>query len=214
MHSTICLSSTTLSLNPGLNGFKQNHYHDAENIYTTRYAGDQGVDENGDQIGYPNDVARDGTEDNYIVNVDKVEETIVKLDSFLTSEDFCALVGFKDEDDNPYSSLSEAIDDIIQTNLFTNELINSLVANILPMLQDALVGLLLDLSQLNMDGIDKPTEAGSVACIDVGVLAPGTASGKLHLYLDGSNGTVSLQSALETLGLYLYPSSFCKEAAF
>ncbi len=195
----------------GLNNFKQNHYHDAENIYTIRYAGDQGLDENGDQIGYPNDVARDGTEDNYIVDVNKVNETIVKLDSFLTSEDFCALVGFKDEEDNPYSSLSEAIDDIIQTNLFTNELINSLVANILPMLQDALVGLLLDLSKLNMDGIGKPTQAGSVACIDVGVLAPGTASGKLHLYLDGSNGTVSLQSALETLGLYLYPSSFAKK---
>ena len=197
----------------GLNGFKQKHYHDANNIYTIRYAGDQGTDANGEQVGYPNDVARDGAEDNYVVDIAKVDETIVKLDSFLTSEDFCALVGFKDEEDNPYSSLSEAIDDIIQTNLFTNELINTLVASILPMLQEALVNILLDLSSLNMDGISKPDSAypGSVACIDVGVLAPDVASGKLHLYLDGSNGTVSLQTALETLGLYLYPSSFAKK---
>ena len=195
----------------GLNGFKQNHYHDAANIYTTRYAGDQGLDENGDQIGYPNDVARDGTEDDYVVDVTKVNQTIVKLDSFLVSEDFCSLVGFKDENDNPYNSLSDAIDDIIQTTFFTDDLVNTLVSSLFPMVCKTLDDILGDLSALGVDGISASPDKNAIARFNLNTLSNGAFKGYLDLYIDGQYNTKKLVDVFETLGIYIYPQSFAKK---
>lgn len=195
----------------GLNNFKQNHYHDAENIYTTRYAGDQGLDENGDQIGYPNDVAREGTEDDYVVDVSKVNQTIVKLDSFLVSEDFCSLVGFKDENDNPYNSLSDAIDDIIQTTFFTDDLVNTLVSSLFPMVCKTLDDILGDLSALGVDGISASPDKNAIARFNLNTLSKGAFKGYLDLYIDGKYNTKKLVDVFETLGIYIYPQSFAKK---
>ena len=195
----------------GLNNFKQNHYHDAENIYTIRYAGDQGVDENGEQIGYPNDVAREGTEDDYVVDVTKVNQTVVKLDSFLVSEDFCSLVGFKDENDNPYNSLSDAIDDIIQTTFFTDDLVNTLVSSLFPMVCKTLDDILGDLSALGVDGISASPDKNAIARFNLNTLSKGAFKGYLDLYIDGHYNTKKLVDVFETLGIYIYPQSFAKK---
>lgn len=193
----------------GLNNFKQNHYHDNNGLYITRYAGDQ-VDSNGDQIGYPADIARDGAEDNYDVTINNVEQTIVKLDNFITSEDFCALVGFKNkETGEPYSTLSEAIRTMLLDSLFTDEMVNTIVAALFPMVCDMLTDLLKDLSALGVDMIRKSSDPESVGNIVLDGLV-NNLSGNMDLYIDGKRGSVSLVALLESLGVYLFPQSLAK----
>ncbi len=194
----------------GLANFEQNHYHDANGNYTTRYAGDQGVDADGNQIGFPNDIAREGTEENYVVNETKVNSTISKLDNFLVSEDFCALIGIKNEEGNAYNSLSDAIDDIIQTSLFTDDLVNTLIATIFPMITELLDGMLGDLSSLGVDGISKSPDANAAARIDLDTLSGGDFTGDLDLYIDGQYSSKKLIDVFESLGIYIYPQSFAK----
>ncbi len=194
----------------GFADFEQTHYHDGNGIFVTRYAGDQ-RDAGGEQLGFVNDVAREGEAENYDVTEAKVNETIVKLDNFLVSEDFCSLVGFEDEEGNPYGNLSEAIEDLIQTNLFTDELINTLIAAIFPMVCNLLSDMLGDLSSLDIDGVSESPDPNAAARIDLSVLSNGDFKGQLDLYIDGQYSTKKLVDVFEGLGIYLYPQSFAKK---
>ena len=194
----------------GFSDFEQTHYHDGNGIFVTRYAGDQ-RDADGEQLGFVNDVAREGKAENYDVTEAKVNETIVKLDNFLVSEDFCSLVGFEDEEGNPYGNLSEAIEDLIQTNLFTDELVNTLIAAIFPMVCNLVTNLLGDLSSLGIDGVSQSPDPNAAARIDLSVLSNGDFKGQLDLYIDGQYSTKKLVDVFEGLGIYLYPQSFAKK---
>lgn len=189
--------------------YTQKHYHDANGIYITRYAGDQ-TDENGNQLGYVTDIARDGSEDNYDVTEDKVNDTIAKLDDFITSEDFCSLVGLKSKDGTVYSSLPEAIDDILTSNLFTNETVNTLVSLLFPMICNIIPELIADLPNMGIAGINPPTQSGAICSLDLNTLSGGEFSGTLNLWVDGSQGTITIQQVLENLGVYIYPNSLSK----
>ena len=183
----------------GLDDFKKYDY-DKDGIYTIRPAG---------APDYPNDIARKEGED-YVVDIDAVNGTVDKLQSFLTSEDFCALLGLKNaETEEPYGTLSEAIEDILQTNLFTDNLVNTLVGSIFPMVGDMLGGMLSDLPSLNVDGIEKSPNADAAARLNLTTLA--NLSGYADLYIDGKEGSKKLVDVFEGLGLYIYPQSFAKK---
>ncbi len=198
--------------------YTQTHYHDSNGVYVTRYAGDQ-EDSEGNQIGYTNDLARDNedndgdgvADDNYVVDEDAVKETIVKLDNFITSEDFSSLVGLEDEDGNAYSTLSEAIEDILVQNVFTDEMVNTIIALLFPMVCDLIEDLLNDLPSMGIDGIVASSDSSAVCSIDLNVLTSGTLTGTLNLYVDGNEDTITIQEVLESLELYIYPSSLAKK---
>lgn len=194
----------------GLADFEQNHYHDENGLFVTRYAGDQ-RDASGEQLGYVNDIAREGEAENYDVTEDKVNQTIVKLDNFLISEDFCSLVGFEDEEGNAYASLSEAIDDLIQTSLFTDELVNTLIAAIFPMICNLLDETLNDLGALGFDGVTASPDPAAAARLDLDILSKGDFEGVIDLYIDGTYNSKYLIDVFESLGIYLYPQSFAKK---
>ena len=139
-------------------------------------------------------IARDGAEDNYDVTEDKVNDTIAKLDDFITSEDFCSLVGLKSKDGTVYSNLPEAIDDILTSNIFTDETVNTLVSLLFPMICNTIEDLLNDLPSLGVAGIYAPTEAGAVCRIDLGILSNGTATGSLekNITYENTKGIVPL----------------------
>ncbi|MBQ6898503.1 MAG: hypothetical protein IJN70_05920 [Clostridia bacterium] len=203
--STLLANYKTFVESGGMSAFKQHHYHDANGVYVVRLAGDQGVEND-----YPNDIAREGAEENYVVDVAAVDDTIAKLDGFLVSQDFCSLVGFKNEETGaPYDTLSDAIDNIIQTMLFTDDLVNTLVGSIYPMVGDMLGGMLSDLSSLGVKGIVKSPDSTAAARLNLAELAG--LSGYLDLYLDGERDTKKLVDVFENLGLYIYPQSFAKK---
>ena len=109
------------------NDIVQKHYHDANGVFATRYAGnDQIVD--GHVVGYENDIARDGADDNYIVNETNIQTVINKLEAFLKSNE----VGYLFADfDQP---LDQLLMKIIAEQLFTDKMVNMLVGALYPTL--------------------------------------------------------------------------------
>ncbi|MCD7827510.1 MAG: hypothetical protein LUG85_03105 [Clostridiales bacterium] len=199
--------------------YTQAHYHDSEGVYVTRYAGDQ-TNSSGEQIGYENDLARDNedndgngeADDNYVVDEAAVSETIVKLDNFITSEDFSSLVGLEDEDGNAYGSLSEAIEDILVKNIFTNDMVNMLVGALFPMICELIEEYLDDLSTLGVDMLEKSSDSNASAYLNLtslGISFSGyDLTGGLDIYMGGYNSTETYAELLSDLGAYIYPSTF------
>ncbi len=181
-------------------------YADANGYYAIRYAGNQ-VDSEGMQIGYPTDIARNGAEDNYYVTEDKMLDTVVRIDNFITSRDFGALINLVDKETEEYTDLATYIQQMLAEMLYTDELINTLVGAIYPMVVDLLntelVGMLSDL------GTNDNPDAS--ACIDAGQLTS-DASGKLYVYMDddlfnGQHKQRYLDEVLADAGLYVYPQT-------
>ncbi len=183
---------------------------DANNnqIYATRYAGSQ-FDAEGNQIGYPADLVRDGAEDNYVVTEAKLLDTVSRLDNFIVSRDFGALIGLTDaEDEEQYVDLATYVDQMLNEMLYTNNMMNTLVGAIYPMIVDLLntelIGMLAD-----MGTNDNPAAS---ACIDIGEMTGGDGSGHLYVYMDDDlfNGVQkqrNLDEVLADAGLYVYPQT-------
>lgn len=184
--------------------YDQMHY-DEDGVFVIRYAGDQ-KDASGNQIGYPSDIARDGAEDNYEVTTQKILDTISKLDTFITSEDFARLIDFKDKDGNEVSNLSDYIETVLNEKLFTNEMINTIVASIFPMVCNAIKDLVPQIKNMGITGIGAPNDPAAAFRVDVGALAGGNPGGALDVYMDGQKGTVTVKQLLASLGINVYPS--------
>ncbi len=105
----------------GLNNFKQQHLHDNNGIFMTRDVTDE-------------DLARKTAEE-YNVTESIVNETITKLDKFLTSKDFTGIVNI--DADN----LSDYIKQVLADNLYTNDFVNMLMGILYPELVKALENL-------------------------------------------------------------------------
>ncbi|MDO4379616.1 MAG: hypothetical protein Q4D20_01960 [Clostridia bacterium] len=105
----------------GLNNFEQKHLHDNNGIFMTRDVTDE-------------DLARKNGEE-YNVTEDVVNETIEKLDKFLTSKDFTNIVNI--DADN----LSDYIKQVLADNLYTNKFVNMLMGVLYPELVKALENL-------------------------------------------------------------------------
>lgn len=184
--------------------YDQMHY-DTDGVFVIRYAGDQ-EDASGEQIGYPSDIARAGEEDNYEVTTQKILDTITKLDTFITSEDFARLIDFKDKDGNEVSNLSDYISTLLNEKLFTNEMINTIVASIFPMVCDSIKDLVPQIKNMDIKGIGAPNDPNAAFRIDVGTMTDGQFSGALDVYMDGQQGTVTVKELLASLGINVYPS--------
>ena len=183
-------------------------FADANGNFAIRYAGSQ-FDAVGNQIGYPADIARGGAEDNYVVSEEKLLNTIVKIDGFITSRDFGAIVGLTDaEDEDVYVDLATYLEQMLNEMLYTDDLINTLVGAIYPMVVDLLntelIGMLAD-----MGTNDNPAAS---ACIDIGEMTGGDGSGHLYVYMDddlfnGQHKQRNLDEVLADAGLYVYPQT-------
>ncbi|MBR5234164.1 MAG: hypothetical protein IKW03_08140 [Clostridia bacterium] len=188
-------------------------FADENGYFGVRYAGDQVIidDEEGGeiQIGYPSDLARSGAEDNYYVTADKMENTVARLDNFIISRDFGALLGFTNEEEE-YIGLEEYLLLMIEDMLYTDDMMNTLVSAIFPMIceliEAELVGAL-----GTMDGAE--VDANGVPWLDIGSLID-AASGKLALYLDTTYAPgnpeghqKNFMQVFADLGLYIYPAS-------
>lgn len=196
----------------GLQNFSQVHY-DTYGIYVERPAGSLIVD--GNETGYPNDLARQGEDDTYTVTDEKLEAIINKLDGFITSEEFCALVGLADEEGNAYASIDEAVNGLIG-GLFTDDTINMLVGALFPMvanlLETELASMLADLA----GGGTEPPEGVSAQLPLGDLITDYNVSGLLNVYLnkDAYNGEVRQKpysQVFNEIGVNLYPEVLAKQ---
>ncbi len=212
-------------------------FADVNGIFATRYAGSQfidvvGEDEDGNsvttqqQIGYPNDIARDGAEDNYVVTEKELVQTVEKIDSFIVSRDFGALVGFIDEDTEEATDLATYIEQMLNEMLFNDTTMNTLVAAIFPMLceliEEKLVGALGEMkgSRLDEDGV--PWLDLSVLADDIEVLGQKvTVTGELGLFLDKAEvpnnpgeAQKNFMEVFADLGLNIYPKTLAESLKF
>lgn len=190
--------------------------------YTTRYA-------------MPQDIVREDylDEDDYVVTEAKILTVIGKLDGFITSEAFTKLLGVYretaepelDEDGNPTGktlpaihTLSEYIENLLLDMLFNDEMINTVIAMLFPMLTDLIGGLLLGLFDPEETMLD-PTwmatpESGADGALNLlaiinsigGVDGLTVKGGTLHAYFNGKKGTPRLAKAFSDLGIKIYPT--------
>jgi|GEM_PF-6105729 hypothetical protein len=184
-------------------------YRDSNGVYTTRYAGYQ------DGKGYENDIARDGEDDNYVVDEDSVNETVVKIDKFITSSDFAKLASLKDKEGNSISNLSDYIETMLSENLFTNDMINTLVGSLFPMIVDQVSNLINNLLNMGIEGLGAPRNGGVASYYLDQPINQGAAGftlkniyGYIEIYANGQKGTATIKQILDSLNVYAYPSSF------
>ena len=204
-------------------------FADENGLFATRYAGNQVVEVEGEdadgnpvtayeQLGYPNDIVRDGAEDNYVVDEAKLLNTVTRIDNFITSRDFGALIGLVDKETEEATDLKTYVNQMLEEMLFNDQMMNTLVSAIFPMvcdlLETELVGAL-----GSMDGgwVD---DAG-VPWISLGTATGGTLDGDLALYLDGGHGPAphanhtskTFPNVFAELGLFIYPSTLADSLA-
>lgn len=206
----------------GKDAFKSNI--DEDGIYAERYAGDQTVkvEEDGEinevQLGYPNDIARDNedkdndgvADDNYTVSRDEMSETIVKIDNFIISRDFGALIGLTDEETGEYTTLGATIESLFENLLYSPDIFNMLMS-VFPMLCGLLEDMLPELIYDNCGGLE-PQDSNATARVDLSSMGLSGLTGDLDVYLnlaerDGERNQVTFLEVTEELGLYIYPSS-------
>ncbi len=131
-------------------------------------------------------------------NYAKVSDTLAKLDNFLTNSNFTALLG-ADELGLGITTLGQYIKYILATKLFTDEMVNTLVGLLFPMLTDlfeiTIVKLLKDLSPMDM------------ASFNVDNL-----SGTLRIYANGDSisgrSSIPFETLTHNLGANIYPKWF------
>lgn len=217
---------TTTNGKSSYDALKANFGYSENGIYATRVAGSRTVEVTGEdddgnpvtveqQIGYPNDLVRDGAEDDYVVDKALLEQTVVKLDKFIASRDFGALLGFVDEDTEEAATLNTYVQQMLNNSLFTSDLLNSLIAMIYPMVCDLLET---ELPKALAD-LGTPNDPGASAAIDVSTLTS-ALGGTLNVYIDDDEKTIDdnwngrnqryLYEVFESAELYIYPRSFAK----
>ncbi|MBR2410775.1 MAG: InlB B-repeat-containing protein [Clostridia bacterium] len=190
--------------------------------YTTRYA-------------RVNDMVREDylDEDDYVVTEDKILTVIGKLDSFITSEAFTKLLGVYRETEEPeldengsptgemlpaIHTLSEYIENLLLDMLFNDEMINTIISMLFPMLTDLIGGLLLNLFDKENTMLDSTwlatPESGADGALNIkaiidsigGVDGLDVRGGVIHAYFNGKQGTPRLAKAFSDLGIKIYPT--------
>lgn len=182
---------------------------DADGIYANRYSGDhtEVIDGNEVQLGYPNDIARDNEDGSYTVTTETIETTIVKIDNFVLSKDFGALVGLKN-DDNEAITIGEEIDSLINDKLFTNDTINALIS-LFPMIAGLLETMLPDVIKENCGNL-TPSDNNASARVDLAVAVGNDLKGELDVYLNNDKykneqKQNNYSDITAEMGLYIYP---------
>jgi len=187
--------------------------------YTTRY-----VD------AYGNDMVRDDPSNNgadkYVVTEAKINTVITKLDSFVNSPDFTKLIGVYDEEKG-IDSLGGFIDNMLTEMLFTDDIVNTVIAMLLPMVCKLLDEQLTDMiSNLEISGYNchADTASGWSVSLNVYPLLLGANngsnefsgsgatikinSGYADIAFDGKQSTILFPEQFHNLGLDIFPSYF------
>ena len=202
--------------------FKQVHRDTpaGSGYYTTRYA-------------MPQDMVREDylDEDDYVVTEAKILTVIGKLDSFITSEAFTKLLGVYRENEEidaetgdvlpAIHTLSEYIENLLMDLLFNDEMINTIIAMLFPMiceLLDGLVdGMLMDAigPGSDMDILGTKVNPNAALALSLDKLTPIlgvdglSLSGDVDVFVDGKHGnTDSFPTVFASLGIRIYPSTF------
>lgn len=190
--------------------------------YTTRYAMVQ-------------DMVREEylDEDDYVVTEAKILTVIGKLDSFITSEAFTKLIGVYRETEEvdaetgevlpKIHTLSEFIENLLHDMLFQDEMINTIVSMLFPMLVELIGGLIGDLfvpggllDSALPGAVTTPTDSSANGAISLSAIpqdALDELTGTLNAFLDGNKGTQYLSDAFAQLGLSFYPNTFANVLA-
>ena len=160
---------------------------------------------------YENDLVK---EEAYTVTTDKFNQTVVKLDNFLASEDFGALLGLENENGDPLG-LGDYLYDLIGGFLFSSDLINMVVGMLFPMIEDLLKTAIPDLlngEDVNPDKV-PPNDLNALGYVAIGALLDG-AEGGIDVYLDDNNflgqnrKQQTYESLLKNAGLNIFPKLF------
>ena len=177
------------------------------------------------------DIAR-VTGENYVVSKAVVKRAIDGLDGFLANENFARLIGVYER--NKISSLKDYIHQLLNEYLFSDDMVNTIIALLFPMLTDLLDGLLSDLfdpenSLLNSfvsgESPIVPAQGTADGALDLRLLinsfggVPGLeiSSAVVDVYLDGNHydpsadPTLTFPEIFERIGLYIYPCSLYKK---
>ena len=189
-------------------------FADANGNYAVRYAGNQ-LDADGNQIGYPNDIARDGADDNYVVTEQKLLDTVTKIDGFISSRDFGAIVGLVDTETEEYCDIGTYVSNMLTDMLYNDAMMNTLVGAIFPMLcemiQAELVGALGTMDGARLDDNGVPWLDLSKLVTDVSV------TGELALFLDKArvpnnpeHDQKPFMDVFHDIGLNIYPATLAK----
>ncbi len=152
------------------------------------------------------DLAREGSnfsdalsareEDDYVLSVDRVEDTIAKLDTFLTSSDFIDLIA----PDADAENLTDWLKDLLGELVFSDSMVNTIVGLLFPMLCNLLVGLLHDFAvePLQLDIDDGSLELRATLYI--------YTDGMLPSGISDSYRPIALSTVFNDLGLGLFPN--------
>lgn len=155
----------------------------------------------------------------YTVTNTKIETVITKLDTFLKSDSFIKLID-KYDPSAGITDLTTFIESILVENIFTNNIINTIVTALFPMICDLLENQLKGMMQnmvINGTNVSVGTAGGYDFTWNVRALldATGADTGDLSIdsgYADGAfngtQGTNTFASVFGGLGVNIYPNAF------
>ena len=127
-----------------------------------------------------NDLARSAAlKETYFTSEEKTQNTLDVIDEFLLGDDFATLLGLEDSNGNPVD-LAGTVQDLLQQELFTNEMITTIVNALFPMLDETIWNAVQDNAK-----------------VDLGIL------GELSFRSDAQR---SVYQSLEKLDLYMHPT--------
>ena len=88
--------------------------------------------------GRADDMARADNDKDYVVTEARINSVITKLDNFARSTDFVKMIGVYDTYDSAHqvTDLASFIKSILEENLFTDDMVNTFVSMLFPMLAD------------------------------------------------------------------------------
>lgn len=199
------------------NGWSRSYLDNNTGVYTTRkVVKNDMVRYFANENGYTDGI----NHYDYTVTNTKIETVIEKLDTFITSSSFTKLIGVDDEE-NGIETLKQYIDSLLKSLVFSDDIVNTIIAALFPMVCDLIVNQLKTmLKDLEISGtkVTFGPNADADASIDlkkvvdaIGGIGGGVeiSRGYLDLYLDGKKGTGKLLDLLaDNVGLNLSPKHF------
>ena len=169
------------------------------------------------------DMVRKDDNRDYVVTDDRINTVINALDRFAASQQFVKLIGQYDEA-NGVTDLKTFLTKILTENLFNDDMVNTIVALLFPMVTDMIYDLLNSkLNGLVIDGYmltaEQPTVSNALASIKLKqVFAMLNLSGAgytitsddkcMQVYGDGEKDTITFANAFAALGLNIFPQQF------
>ena len=194
-------------------------------------AGTVGTSENGGtgiytvRQGRADDMVRKDDNKDYVVSNDKIDSTtagklgvIQKLDAFAGSQQFIKLINQYDPA-NGVTNLRDFLQKILVENLFNDDMVNTIIALLFPMVVNTIYNLLSEkLGGLEIEGkvlTAEHPQGNALVSIKLKALVEMLNVNNLYaddkyanIYADGERGTITFANAFAQLGLNIFPQQF------